>query len=96
LWADFLGIVIRKIFAKKRNKELSDMTKMTYDEWKVYEEERRKQYKEMGVTDINEERAKRMWDDPLVKAEDIPATRFVFDTSLGQFVFAGVVNEVKN
>jgi hypothetical protein len=50
----------------------------------------------MGVTDINEERAKRMWDDPLVKAEDIPATRFVFDTSLGQFVFAGVVNEVKN
>ena len=72
------------------------MTKMTYDEWKVYEEERRKQYKEMGVTDINEERAKRLWDDPSVKDEDIPATRFVFDPNVGQLVLEEIVNEVKH
>lgn len=72
------------------------MTKMTFDEWKAYEEERRKKYKEMGVTDIAEERAKRMWDDPSVKDEDLPATRFVFDPILGQFVLAGISEEVKN
>ena len=72
------------------------MTKMTYDEWKAYEEERRKQYKEMGVTDINEERAKRLWDDPSVKDEDIPATRFVFDQNVGQLVLEEIVNEVKH
>jgi hypothetical protein len=69
---------------------------MTYDEWKAYEEERRKQYKEMGVTDINEERAKKMWGDPSVKDEDIPATRFVFDPSLGCLVLANIKKEIND
>lgn len=72
------------------------MKTMTFEEWKQYEEEKRKLYKELGVTDINEERAKRMWSDPNVKDEDIPATRFVFDPSVGQMVLAGIVNETKN
>lgn len=72
------------------------MTKMTFDEWKAYEEERRKQYKEMGVTDINAYRAKKMWNDPNVKDEDIPAARFEFDPSIGQLVLAEIINEVKN
>ena len=72
------------------------MKTMTFEEWKQYEEEKRKLYKELGVTDINEERAKRMWADPNVKDEDIPATRFVFDPSVGQMVLAGIVNETKN
>jgi hypothetical protein len=50
----------------------------------------------MGVTDINEERAKRLWDDPSVKDEDIPATRFVFDPNVGQLVLEEIVNEVKH
>lgn len=72
------------------------MTKMTFDEWKAYEEERRKQYKEMGVTDINDYRAQKMWADPDVKDEDIPATRFEFDPTAGQMVLAEIVNEIKN
>lgn len=72
------------------------MKTMTFEEWKQYEEEKRRLYKELGVTDINEERAKRMWADPNVKDEDIPATRFVFDPSVGQMVLAGIVNETEN
>lgn len=72
------------------------MKTMTFEEWKQYEEEKRKLYKELGVTDINEERAKRMWADPNVKDEDIPATRFTFDPSIEQMVLAGVVNETEN
>lgn len=72
------------------------MTKITIEEWRAAEEERRKRYKEAGVTDINEIRAMRMWNDPNVKAGDIPCTRFVFDEALGQFVFASIENEVKN
>ena len=72
------------------------MTKITIEEWRAAEEERRKRYKEAGVTDINELRAQRMWNDPNVRAEDIPCTRFVFDEALGQFVFASIENEVKN
>ena len=72
------------------------MTKMTFEEWKAYEEERRKQYKEMGVTDISAYRARKMWDDPKVKDEDLPATRFTFDPEVGQMVLSGLVNEIKN
>ena len=72
------------------------MTKMTLDEWKAYEEERRKKYKELGVTDINEYRAQKMWADPNVKDENIPATKFTFDAELGQLVLSGVVNEVEH
>jgi len=72
------------------------MTKMTLDEWMAYEEERRKKYKELGVTDVNEYRAQKMWADPNVKAEDIPATKFTFDAELGKLVLSGVVNETEN
>jgi hypothetical protein len=36
------------------------MKKITLDEWNALEESQRKKYKEMGVTDFNEIRAKKM------------------------------------
>lgn len=62
------------------------MKRMTLDEWKAYMEKRREHLEKAGITDINEVRAKRMWNDPLVKVEDIPSQRFVFDATLGEFV----------
>jgi hypothetical protein len=59
---------------------------MNIDEWRAHVEERRQRYKEAGITDLNEERTKRMWNDPSVKAEDVPSTRFVFDVISGQFI----------
>jgi len=72
------------------------MKKMTWDEWKAHEEAKRNEYKEAGVTDVNEVRAKKMWDDPTVKDEDLPAARFEYDPELKEMVFVGYSNEVKH
>ena len=71
------------------------MKKITLDEWNAQEEATRKEYKEMGVTDLNEVRAKKMWDDPTVKDEDLPAAQFEYDSELKEMVFVGYSNEVK-
>jgi len=49
-----------------------------------------------GVTDFNEIRAKKMWDDPAVKDEDLPSARFEYDSELKEMVFVGYSNEVKH
>ena len=72
------------------------MKKITLDEWNALEESQRKKYKEMGVTDLNEVRAKKMWDDPTVKDEDLPAAQFEYDSELKEMVFVGYSNEVKH
>ena len=72
------------------------MTKMTWDEWKEHERKKREQYKEMGVTDFDAYRAQKMWDDPTVKDEDIPAVKFEYDKELGEFVHTGYVNQVEH
>jgi len=72
------------------------MKKMTWDEWKAHELAKREQYKEMGVTDLNEVRARKMWDDPSVKDEDIPAVKFEFDPELGEFVHTGYLNQAEH
>ena len=72
------------------------MKKMTWDEWKAHEQAKREQYKEMGVTDFNAQRAKKMWDDPTVKDEDIPAAKFEFDPELKEFVHTGYINQVEH
>jgi hypothetical protein len=72
------------------------MKKITLDEWNALEESQRKKYKEMGVTDFNEIRAKKMWDDPAVKDEDLPSARFEYDSELKEMVFVGYSNEVKH
>jgi len=72
------------------------LKKMTWDEWKAHEEAKRNEYKEAGVTDVNEVRAKKMWDDPTVKDEDLPAAQFEYDSELKEMVFVGYSNEVKH
>jgi len=72
------------------------MKKMTWDEWKEHEAAKRKQYKEMGVADFNAHRAEKMWNDPNVKDEDIPAVKFEYDKELGEMVFAGYINQVEH
>lgn len=57
------------------------MKKMTWDEWKEHELAKR---------------AKKMWDDPSVKDEDIPAVKFEFDRELGEMVFTGYLNQVEH
>ena len=72
------------------------MKKMTWDEWKQHELAKRAQYKEMGVIDFETIRAEKMWADPNVKDEDLPSVKFEFDKELGDFVFAGYVNQVEH
>lgn len=72
------------------------MKKMTWDEWKEHELAKRKQYEEMGVVDFEAKRAEKMWNDPSVKDEDIPAVKFEFDRELGQMVFTGYLNQVEH
>jgi hypothetical protein len=72
------------------------MKKMTWDEWKEQELAKRKEYKEMGVIDFETIRAKKMWADPNVKDEDIPAVKFEYDKERGEFIFAGYVNKVEH
>ena len=72
------------------------MKKMTWDEWKAHELAKREKYKEMGVTDLNEIRARKMWNDPSVKDEDIPAVKFEFDAELGEFVHTGYLNQAEH
>lgn len=72
------------------------MKKMTWDEWKAHEMAKREEYKKLGVTDINEYRAEKMWNDPNVKDEDIPAVKFEFDKELKELVFTGYVNQVEH
>jgi len=50
----------------------------------------------MGVVDFEEKRAEKMWDDPLVKDEDIPAVKFTWDKELKEFVFTGHINQVEH
>ena len=40
-----------------------------------------------GIIDFQEERLKRMWDDPNVADEDIPCVKFTFDTESREFIF---------
>jgi len=72
------------------------MKKMTWDEWKAYEQAKREQYKEMGVADFNAHRAEKMWNDPNVKDEDIPAVKFEYDPELKEFVHTGYINQVEH
>tara|TARA_R100001198_G_C5212817_1_gene197612 strand:- start:45 stop:263 length:219 start_codon:yes stop_codon:yes gene_type:complete len=72
------------------------LKKMTWDDWKAHEEAKRKEYEEMGVTDLNAVRAEKMWNDPTVKDEDLPAARFEYDPELKEMVFVGYSNEVKH
>ena len=72
------------------------MKKMTFDEWKAHEEVQRKEYKEMGVTDLNEVRTRKMWGDPAVKDEDIPCENFTWDKELKTFVHTGSSNTEKH
>ena len=72
------------------------MKKMTWSEWQEYEAQRREDYKKMGVVDFEEKRAQKMWDDPLVKDEDIPAVKFTWDKELKEFVFTGHINQVEH
>ena len=72
------------------------MKKMTWDEWKAQEEAKREEYKKMGVTDFNQVRAKKMWEDPSVPEEKLPAVKFTYDKELGEMVFCGHVNQVEH
>jgi hypothetical protein len=72
------------------------MKKMTWDEWKAQELAKREEYKKMGVIDFETVRAEKMWHDPNVKDEDLPAVKFEFDRELGDFVFAGYINQVEH
>lgn len=72
------------------------MKKMTWSEWQEYEAQKREDYKKMGVVDFEEKRAEKMWDDPLVKDEDIPAVKFTWDKKLKEFVFTGHINQVEH
>lgn len=72
------------------------MKRMTLDEWKASMEKRRERLEKAGITDINEVRTKRMWNDPLVKVEDIPSQRFVFDATLGEFVLPDDEDKLEN
>ena len=72
------------------------MKKMTWSEWQEYEAQKREDYKKMGVVDFEEKRAEKMWDDPLVKDEDIPSVKFTWDNELKEFVFTGYINQVEH
>jgi hypothetical protein len=72
------------------------MKKMTWSEWQEYEAQKREEYKKMGVVDFEEKRAEKMWDDPLVKDEDIPSVKFTWDNELKEFVFTGYINQVEH
>lgn len=72
------------------------MIKLTWEDWKAHEQAKREQYKEMGVTDLDEHRTKKMWDDPTVKDEDIPAVKFEYDKELRKLVFSGYINQVEH
>ena len=72
------------------------MKKMTYDEWKAQELAKREEYKKMGVIDFETVRVEKMWNDPNVKDEDIPAVKFEFDKELKELVFTGYVNQVEH
>ena len=72
------------------------MKKMTWSEWQEYEAQKREEYKKMGVVDFEQKRAEKMWDDPLVKDEDIPSVKFTWDNELKEFVFTGYINQVEH
>lgn len=72
------------------------MKKMTWSEWQEHEAQKREDYKKMGVVDFEEKRAEKMWDDPLVKDEDIPSVKFTWDNELKEFVFTGYINQVEH
>ena len=72
------------------------MKKMTWSEWQEYEAQKREDYKKMGVVDFEEKRSEKMWDDPLVKDEDIPHVKFTWDKERKEFVFTGHINQVEH
>jgi DNA segregation ATPase FtsK/SpoIIIE-like protein len=45
--------------------------KMSWTEWKEYEEKRRKLFEENGVADLAHYRAKARWTDPSIPDEEI-------------------------
>jgi len=72
------------------------MKKMTYDEWRAQELAKREEYKKMGVIGFETVRVEKMWNDPNVKDEDIPAVKFEYDPELKEFVFMGYINQVEH
>jgi len=70
------------------------MKKMTWSEYQQHKRLKRIVNSEMGVIDFEERRVAKMWNDPLVKDEDIPCTKFTWDEELKEFVFAGHENSV--
>lgn len=55
-----------------------------------YNERKRKEQEDLakaGVVDFQEERIKRMWDDPNVPDEHIPYVEFTFSSESGDFIF---------
>jgi|TARA_A100001015_G_scaffold285083_1_gene352221 hypothetical protein len=70
--------------------------KITINEWYEHEKKRREKYKNMGVIDYEEIRAKKMWNDPnsilLVKDKDLPCDTFTWDKELKTFVYTGSLN----
>ena len=55
-----------------------------------YNERRKKEQEDLakaGIVDFQEERIKRMWDDPNVPDEHIPYVEFTFSSESGDFIF---------
>ena len=62
--------------------------KMSWTEWKEYEEKRRKLFEENGVADLANYRAKARWTDPSIPDEEIEGVRFEWDKERKEFVKA--------
>jgi hypothetical protein len=62
--------------------------KMSWTEWKEYEEKRRKLFKENGVIDLAHYRAKARWTNPSIPDEEIKGIRFEWDKERKEFVKA--------
>lgn len=60
--------------------------KMSWTEWKEYEEKRRKLFSEAGVTDIAAYRAKARWRNSNVHYEEVGGLKFVWDHDRREFV----------
>lgn len=62
--------------------------KMSWTEWKQYEQKRRKLFEEAGVADLALYRAKARWNDPNIPDEEIEGVRFEWDKERKEFVKA--------
>jgi len=52
--------------------------------------------KKMTWDEWKEHEAAKMWNDPCVKDEDIPAVKFEYDPELKEFVHTGYINQVEH